>query len=525
MNEWIDDGDLIDRVQDMLEMSLYDEALKLLDNFGDHHTDKWDIHFLYSRIYSEQNNPKLALQHLKSCLKLDRNNLDSLLAIFYSYAQLTDMKRAKKYLFRAIKLDPEDEYVINGQLWYHAEIGDYPTVINIYEKYHGHLQYSPEALRNAGISYEHVGNFDKAILCFKTAMELAPEVEEIRDLLADHYLLRGNPEQSVEVYRHHLKNSPKNIRSMSRLVFCLSQVGNIQEAENGAKKIIEIYPNSPIGYVDYAYLFFNTGRVIEAVEMADKALDVAPLDAEAVRIKAIAASEDDNLDEADNLFDKAISLSSENPEIRRDYYNYLKLTGRYKEMEKEVLAVIKMDYPNCLEDYLFLAEFYREQNSRRKAFKYLLKAYRTMPGDKELIPPMVELLLELKHSSFTVPILKNYIEARGWDEMMNELSTHQKLKGKWSQEGMRFLQFYGQKNVDYRKFAFKIYVRKALFISLFIIFITFLILSGFYFGLNGMALFLISWAIVASLVSKISKRIKHRHQKKIKPTALENRQL
>lgn len=503
MQDWYDGEELTERVQDLLDMSLYEEAFEMLEAYGVHHDDPWEIHFLYSRVYSEQNMPEKALEHLKECLKLDSDNPDSLLALFYVHAQMGDMAKGGKYLERARRKQPDHELILNAMLWYTVEISDFFETVKIFEDHHSKLEYNPESLRNAGIAYEHLGDYDKALLCFKTSLEMNPDNEETTDLLADHFLLRGDPEKCVDIYKKYLKRSPKNIKAMSRLVFCLSQSGKIEEGEKVAKEIIKTYPNSPVGYVDYSYLFFNTNRIDEAVEMADKALDVSPIDAEAIRVKAIAAAEKGDTREANELFEKSISFSPENPEIRRDYYNFLKSSGRYSEMEKEALNVIKQETPNCMEDYWFLAEHFREVGNQRKSFKYLLKAFRNMPGEKELIPPMVEILLEMQHFSFTVPIMKNYLESRGWDSIMSELSTHNTLKGKWSQEGMRFLQFYGQKPAEYRKYAFLIYIRKAMLISMILIFTSLLLLSSLFFGLMGAMIFLLSWGAAAFITGRV----------------------
>ena len=108
-----------------------------------------------------------------------------------------------------------------------------------------------------------------------------------------------------------------------------------------------------------------------------------------------------------------------------------------------------------------------------------------MPGEKEIIPPMAEILLDMGHTSFAVPILKRYIETKGWNDVMRGFSKHTKLQGKWSQEGLRFLQFYGQKPGEFRRFIFGVYVRKFIAISFFTLMLTLLVLSYFYFNFTG----------------------------------------
>ncbi len=486
MDEWLELSELIDQVQELFDLNLYDEGLELLEQYNDIYRNEWELHFLYSRAYSEQNKPAEAIPHLKQGLHFDKDNPDCLLGLFYAYTQMNQMARGARYLLKAKKLYPDNELILNALIWYYSETNDFSRAVTCYEGAKSILDYNSEALRNTGIAYERLGNFNKALICFKMSLELNPEVDETRDLLADHYILRGETSKSIGLYKSYLAKSKYNIRAMSRLVFCLSQNDQMAEAEIAAKDIIRVYPNSPVGYVDLAYVYLNNNKIRQAIETADKALDVSPIDAEAMRVKGIAYSELKQYDQADRIFKNALAIAPENPEIMRDFYHHLRNAGKDKEMEELVQKVIKQEYPYCMEDFWFCADYYREKNDNLKAFHFLNKAYRCMPGEKEIIPPMAEILLDMGHASFAVPILKGYIETKGWNDIMHGLTKHKKLQGKWSQEGLRFLQFYGQKPVEFRKFIFGVYIRKFAAISLVAVMLTLLVLSYVYFDITGL---------------------------------------
>lgn len=484
MEDWLDFSQLIEQVQELYDLNLYEEGLKLLDTYKEAYSDEWEIHFLYSRAYSEQSKPDQAIPHLTQGLKKNKDNPDCLLGLFYAYSQLNQMQKGARFLHKAKKLYPENDLILNALIWYYLEKNDFNKAITCYESSQSILDSNTESLRNIGIAYERIGNFDKALQCFTTAVELNPEYDEARDLLADHYILRGDVSKSIELYRNYLTQSPKNIHAMSRLVFCLSQDEQFDEAEKTCNTIIRAYPNSPVGYVDLSYVYLNRDNTDLAIQTADQALDVLPIDAEAFRVKGIAFSEKDNFVEAEKNFNKALSLSPNNSEIMRDYYHYLKHAGKFKEMESMVHKVIAQEYPYCVEDYWFFADYYREKGQNLKAFHYLNKAYRSMPGEKEIIPPMIEILLDMGHVSSTVPILKRYVETKGWDKIMEKLYKHKRLQGKWSQEGLRFLQFYGQKPVDFRKSVFSIYLKKSLLLASLLFSVPILILSYIYFSIK-----------------------------------------
>jgi tetratricopeptide (TPR) repeat protein len=491
MDEWLELSTLVDQVQEYLDLGLYDQAVALLDEYKDIYSTEWEIYFLYSRASSEQNKPNEAITSLRQGLKFDKDNADCLLGLFYCYAQLDQLSRGGRYLFRAIRLYPENDLIVNAMLWYHVESNAFDKAVSFYEKNRSLLENNPESLRNVGVAYERAGNFEKAKECFTSALEINPDFDEVRDMLADHYLMIGQTDKSLELYTEFLKRSSKNIRAMSRLVFFLSQSQHLEEAEKKAMEIISIYPNSPAGYVDLAYVYINTNKHQKAIETADKALDVAPLDAEALRVKGIAYSETGKNPEAEQMFKKAMSLAPDNPEILRDYYTHLRNAGNHRKMEKMVLRVIRQEYPYCIEDYWFLADYYREKEQNLKAFHYLTKAYRIMPGEKDLIPPMVEILLDMGHIYYAIPIMKQYIETKGWDDIMTELADHRKLQNKWSKEGIRFLRFYGEKVVDFRKFIFAVYIRKFVILSFYLTSAMLLSLSYIFTGYKGLILIFI----------------------------------
>jgi hypothetical protein len=134
--------------------------------------------------------------------------------------------------------------------------------------------------------------------------------------------------------------------------------------------------------------------------------------------------------------------------------------GDFDKMEKLVNKVIKQEFPYCIEDYWFLADYFRDTGDSLKSFSYLHKAFSSMPAEKELIPPMVDILLDAGHVSYSVPFLMSYVDHSGWNDTMNQFARHNRLKGKWSQEALRFLRYHGQNPAQYRNFVFLMYFEK-----------------------------------------------------------------
>jgi len=509
MDELLDLPELVDKIQELLEVGLYDEALKLLEYYSLIYQEEWEIYFLLSRVYLEQNDPRTAIFYLNKSLRIESSNVDSLLGLFYAHSQMDHLKKAGRYLLRAEKYYPTSEPVLSALIWYYTELNDLDAAIASFEKAGKIGTDNPETFRNAGVAYERKGDYDNAEHCFTTALRLNQNFDDVRDLLADHYILVNKVDKSIELYRTYLAQSPKNIRALSRLVFCYSQNNQVQEALALAQETINQYPNSPVGYVDSSYVYLNAGKYDEALSFAAKALDVSPLDAEAHRVTGIANSEKQMPEEARTAFEKAIALDPKNPEIMRDYYNHLRNVGEYVKMEQLVNRVIKQEFPYCIEDYWFLADYFRDIGDNLKAFHYLHKAFTNMPGEKELIPPMVDIMLDTGHVSYTASFLMSYVERSGWNDTMNQFARHKRFKGKWSQEALRFLRFHGQNPSKYRNYIFLLYFEKfcaiafGLFLPFASAFFYFLIgLKGIFYVAIGAGIIFGIWRAMKWLIGK-----------------------
>ncbi|MBN1576270.1 MAG: tetratricopeptide repeat protein [Chitinispirillaceae bacterium] len=465
MDEWLDLGDLIDKSEEFIELGLYDEATKLLNRYSRLYSDAWEICVLYGRICTDLNKPVEAISWLRKGLRLDRTSTDCLLGLFYAYAMLHQVKRGGKYLLRAEKYHPDNEIVLTALIWYYTELHSLPLAISYFEKLQHNGVSNPETFRNGAIAYQRSGLYDNAEHCFKIALELNPQYDEVLDMLADLYVFLEQEEKAIQLYQDVLRDSPRNVRILSRLVFCHTQANHLEKAASLAKESIRLYPNSPIGYVDLAYVHLNDNRPQQAIECADRAHDISPLDAEAFRIKGIAYSDLGEWEKGKGAFKTAIDIDPENTEIMRDYYHHLRNAGDTVAMEAVVHEVIRIEQPYCVEDYWFLADYYRENGRDLEAFHFLKKAYKSMPGEKELIPPMVDILLERGHTGYSLPFLLRYIGQGGWNDTMNDFARHSRFRGKWSQEGIRFLRFHGQRPKEYRKYIFSRYLELFLLLS------------------------------------------------------------
>ena len=509
MAEWIDFSDLIEKAQELIDLGLYDEAKALLDGRAETFAGEWELYFLYSRCCAEQNRPGEAIHWLHKGLRLDPENVDCLVGLFYAHAMMNRMLRAKRCLLRAEEYHPGHELVLAAQVWYYMETNDLNAAIACFERLQLREIDNPETFRNAGIAYDRSGFYDKAAGCFRTALDLYPDYDEVRELLADLYIATGVPDKAVALYRQALAVSPNNIRHLSRLTFCLAENNEQEKALETAEESVRLYPNSPIGPVDLAYLHLNAGAFDKALAAADKALDIAPLDAESRRVKALLLSELGDHAGAETAFEKALSLDPDNSDILRDYYHHLRRTGEYQKMEKVIAQVIARDDPSCVEDYWFLADYWREKGEFLKAFENLRKAYRIRPGEHEFCAMAADILIARGHAVLALRFLKRYVAHAGWNDIMDQIAAYPGLRNRKLQEDLRFLRFCSSGPSDYHRFVFAGRIRHAIAAGLCAVLsaaaFPLFVLFGTA-GLLSLAAAVMTGAVIVHLVDLIRKR-------------------
>ncbi|MBN2036867.1 MAG: tetratricopeptide repeat protein [Chitinispirillaceae bacterium] len=503
MEQWLDHSDLFEKIQELIELGLHDDAKSMLDRYAHAFNDEWEFHFLYSRLYAEQNRPAEAITCLLTALTLDPDNVDCLLGLFYAHTMQNQIQKAGCYLQQAEKLDPENELVVSALIWYYSEINDLSAAIEHFERIRDKGPSHPETFRNAGIAYDRTGFYDNAAICYLTALEMHPQYDEVRELLSDLYIANGKTELAVSLYEQALAGSPKNIRYLSRLVFCLSQNAQPQKALAIAEDTIRKYPNSPIGYVDLAYACLNSDDLDRALTSVGKALDIAPLDAESFRVQAIILSEKGDNEAAEKAFESALSLDSDNIETLRDVYHHYWQTGNFKKMEEFAFKAIAKEDPSRVEDFWFLADYYRKKKKYLKAFSFLHKAFVFRPGEHDLIPMMVDILIAKKHVRLSLKFLKQYIDLAGWNEAMEQISSYPEFRKKNLREGLDFLHYSGENAIDFHRSLFSRYINKSLTFSL-VVLIPFIAVPVYLLlgneGLIGLTAFTLVFAGFALLV-------------------------
>jgi len=136
--------------------------------------------------------------------------------------------------------------------------------------------------------------------------------------LAIKYYQSGNLQQAENICREILEVQPDNFYALNTLGVIYLKLGNNESAINYFKKALQSSPANADAYYNLGNAFKNKGKVDDAVTCYQKALQLNPDLAEAYNNLGLTLYEKGKLDDAITCYQKALQL---NPDFADAYYN------------------------------------------------------------------------------------------------------------------------------------------------------------------------------------------------------------
>ena len=230
-----------------------------------------------------------------------------------------------------------------------------------------------EILNNLGISYNDMGDYGKAIECYKKALEIGknalgnnhPDIALYYNNLGSSYYSIGDYKRAIEYHEKALEinNHPDVTLSYNNLGTAYSRLGDYNKAIEYHKKALEIikntfgdnHPDVAVTYNNIGGSYYNIGDYNKAIEYQEKALEI---------LKNTLG---------DNHPDVAVSYNG----IGRTYYRlgYYKIANDCFEKALEILKnTLGDNHPNVAVSYNNIGAFFHALGDYRRAIVFFEKA-------------------------------------------------------------------------------------------------------------------------------------------------------
>lgn len=279
--------------------------------------------------YMRNDNSTQALLTAKQWLQAAPEDVTAILTNTQLLARLNSRREALSFLDNALAKRPENQLLLRGKAILLAEDSQYKAAIATLDKMGkdlndtAELQFIrarmhfadgdiPQALKAAGVSYnkaktplaltmlaELTAKTDgekAAISLIQSHLKSEGETPEIKVLLAN-YLLKNQPDDALVIYKS-LNGQFNDVLVQNNYAWLLAQKGELSEAEQAARKALEMAPKNPDVLDTLGTVLFKQQKFAEAQQQFAESLTIRPNNPEVLLNYAEALAAGGNKQEA-----------------------------------------------------------------------------------------------------------------------------------------------------------------------------------------------------------------------------------
>jgi tetratricopeptide (TPR) repeat protein len=147
----------------------------------------------------------------------------------------------------------------------------------------------------------------------KDAIAKEPGFLLARGYLAELYNAEGKHAEAAKVWQDYTAVTPNNPFLISRLAYTLARLGKTADAAKFAEKALAYDPDSVDLNLELASRYVDAGDVKKAITVLEPLAKPADARAEAVLRLGFAKQHENQLDEAEKLYQRAFTLASKDP--------------------------------------------------------------------------------------------------------------------------------------------------------------------------------------------------------------------
>jgi tetratricopeptide (TPR) repeat protein len=242
-----------------------------------------------------------------------------------------------------------------------------------------------------GVAFLTQGNFEKARVEFRNALQIAPNDSEIRyeNGIVDEKL--GNPREAAQFYQGAIDVNADNVKARAAL-------GRLYLFSGAPDKALEtIKPSLTSNPMDPDLLTVRAAARVQmkdpqaALQDAELAVKIAPTNENAVAVLAGVYTSQSELEKARGLLEGTIKQLPENVDLRLALAQVYSSLGQGAQVEALLIDLTRIK-PNDKGHRLRLAQYYEQLNHDDEAERVLRDAVRSLPAERELKYALIDFL-------------------------------------------------------------------------------------------------------------------------------------
>jgi predicted Zn-dependent protease len=320
----------------LLQKSAPQQGLDELHSYLSHYPKATEIRLQYARALLEQKQYKQAREEFRHLSDANPENPDMAYAIALISLQLNDLKSAETELKLALTKGKKDQDTVQyylGQLSEAKKNED--EAIAYYRNVKGGESLMAAQIRIAYLLSKR-GQFAEARQLLQQA-PAANDQQRVQLVMAEAQLLRDEKkfEEAYQLLNQTREKFPDQPDLIYDTAMMADQVGKPDVFEKLMRQLIKLKPDHAQAYNALGYgLLERNERIPEAMQLVEKALELAPDDASIMDSVGWGYYRNGKLDESVKILRRAYTASNANPEIAAHLGEVLWVRGDKQEAKK-----------------------------------------------------------------------------------------------------------------------------------------------------------------------------------------------
>ena len=137
-------------------------------------------------------------------------------------------------------------------------------------------QMTAEMLVSVGEVYNHLGDYEHALTCFRKAIQQDPSIRKAHDDAGSALIHLDRPAEAVPELQAELKLNPDQPDTQYRLAYAMLQTGQEEQAIEVLRTLIAAHPDHARGRYDLGKELLETGKTEEAIQNLEAAAKLDP---------------------------------------------------------------------------------------------------------------------------------------------------------------------------------------------------------------------------------------------------------
>ncbi len=261
MNDWFEAEQRVERAQELYESGRWEDALRELTEALRVNPDNGEWHFNLGLTLEAMGRNTEAIQAFQRAIDLKVEDVEALNILGVALSRDNRFDEALPCFDRAQQLDPTDPASYANRIALYAQRADREQAELMFYLALGVDEDHDRAYFNMGQCLLDVGEFDKALSCFKKVLHLNRSDDQIHGRLAATHWARGDRERAYRGYIRQLRRQPGDVEALLELGNLLIEMNRPLEAAEKFRRVIELEPTHAQAFSYLGEMALRAGQV------------------------------------------------------------------------------------------------------------------------------------------------------------------------------------------------------------------------------------------------------------------------